>query len=287
MGIKDYFITKLRRVTGIIDVLEGIDLLLRDQKRESTQNLLKKIQPGAILKCRINRMPILAPIETLQVYQHCLEPLKEETLNFWIETHCADWLCSKIDYGDIILDVGAAFGVITLPMTQAIGKKGHIYAFEPARKTQKFLQQIIDLNQIKNVTIVQSAISEEPGQAEFIEYTPNQDLFWASDVSTLSTPDTNLNREHESYWVNVTTIDDYVATHNLEPKAIKIDIEGFELYALYGAKTTLDKYSPYLSIDIHEDVKTGKSALLGVKPFLESLGYTMEMYEHTLLCTPK
>lgn len=287
MGMKDYLINKLRGVIGILDVLSALDQLLKDQRRELTQELLNQIESGAILKCRINGVDILSPIEALQVYQHCLDPLHQKKLNFSIENHCAQWLGSKIDYGDVVMDVGAAFGVITLPLAKAVGKKGHIYAFEPAQKTQKFLQKIIDLNQIQNITLVKAAISDEPGQAEFIEYTPNDDLFWASDVSTLNTPDSNRSRQHNSYLVDVTTIDDYVAATNIEPKAIKIDIEGFELYALYGAKTTLDKYSPYLCIDIHEDVKTGKSALLGVKPFLESLGYDMEMDEHTLLCTPR
>lgn len=251
------------------------------------QELLNHIQSRAIIQCQINRIPILAPIETLKIYQHCLQPVEKNPLNFLVETHCADWLCSQLDYGDVFLDVGASFGVITLPITKVVGNKGHIYAFEPARKTQQFLQQIIDLNHLNNVTLVKSAISDRLELAEFIEYAPDQDLFWASDISTLNAPDVNISRYHESYLVEVTTIDKFVTTNNIQPKAIKIDIEGFELYALYGAKSTLEKYSPYLSIDIHQDIKTGKSALLGVEPFLKSLGYQMEMKEHTLFCQPK
>ncbi|MDJ0510717.1 MAG: FkbM family methyltransferase [Crocosphaera sp.] len=282
MNIKDYLITKLRRVIGIIDILEGIDRLEKDQKRALSQKILNLIQPGSVVQCRINQIDLLAPIEPLKGYQHCLELGKEETLSFMIETHCANWLCSKLDYGDVVLDIGAAFGVISLPLTKVVGKKGQIHAFEPARNTQKFLKQIISLNHFNNITIVPLAISDEPGKAEFIEYTAQENFFWASDISTLSAPDTNRHHNHESYLVDVTTIDDYVASLNIEPKAIKMDIEGFELYGLQGAKTTLDRYHPYLCIDIHADVKTGKSALLEIKPFLESLGYTLTMEEHTL-----
>ena len=287
MDIKDYLITKIRRVLGIVDTLDAIDRVLHTQKRECLQEILDLIQSGSVVQCRINQINALAPIDPLKVYKHCLVIGDKNHFSFMIETHCADWLCSKIDYGDVVLDVGAAFGVISLPLAQAVGKKGQIHAFEPARKTQSFLKQIIDLNQIQNITIVPCAVNDQPGKAEFLEYTPEKEFFWASDVSTLSTPDSNRHRQDESYIVDATTIDDYVATMNIEPKAMKIDIEGFELYGLQGAKTTLDRYHPYLCIDIHEDVKTGKSSLLGVQPFLEALGYDVQMKEHTLFCTPQ
>ena len=286
MNIKDYLITKLRRVIGIIDILDGIDRLEKDKKRAISQKILNLIQSGSVVRCRINSIDLLAPIEPLKGYQHCLELGKEDNLSFMIEVHCADWLCSKIDYGDTVLDIGAAFGVISLPLAKTVGKKGKIYAFEPARNTQKFLKQIINLNHLQNITIVPSAISDQPGKAEFLEYTGQEDFFWASDVSTLSAADSNRHLQHESYLVDVTTIDDYIATLNIEPKAIKMDIEGFELYGLQGEKTTLDRYHPYLCIDIHEDIKTGKSSLLGIQPFLEALGYDLEIKEHTLFCTP-
>ncbi|MGK7885286.1 MAG: FkbM family methyltransferase, partial [Crocosphaera sp.] len=39
-------------------------------------------------------------------------------------------------------------------------------------------------------------------------------------------------------------------------------------------------------IDIHADVKTGKSSLVEIEPFLESLGYSLTMEEHTLYAIP-
>ena len=270
----------------LIDTLDSIDRILHSQKREFAQGMLDFIQPGSVVQCRINRVDILAPIDLLKVYQHCLMSGEEEHLSFRIETHCADWLCSNIDYGDVVFDIGAAFGVISLPLAQAVGKTGQVHAFEPARKTQGFLKQIVDLNQIENMVIVPAAISDQPGKAEFLEYISEKDFSWASDVSTLGTSHSNRDHQHESYSVDVTTIDDYVASLDIKPKAMKIDIEGFELYALHGAKQTLEKYLPSLFIDIHADVKTGKSSLLGVKPFLESLGYHLEVKEHTLFCTP-
>ena len=286
MAIKDYLINKLRRVLGIIDILAALDQVLKDQKRELIKELLNQIKPGSIVECCINGVELLAPIEPLQVYQHCLYPTAEEKLNFSVENHCAQWLSARINYGDTILDIGAAFGVISVPLAKEVGKKGHIYAFEPAKNTQDILQQILNLNHFSNMTLVPQAISDKSGVAEFIEYSKNNDSSWASDTSTLNAPTIKPNFQHSSYDVQVTTIDEFVNTYNLQPAAIKIDIEGFEFYALQGAKQTLENDLPYLCIDIHNDVKTGKSALLNVKPFLQSLGYTLTMEEHTLYGIP-
>ena len=254
--------------------------------REVLQEFINQSKPGSILSCCINYMDMLAPVEMLKMYPHCLYPSAKYQLNYFIEDKCYEWLSSQIKPGDIILDIGAAFGVISLPLSRILGKKGHIYAFEPAKKTQQFLQEIIDLNQVENITVIKSAISDEPSYANFIEYSSNNNFSWASDISTLEVPSIKPSLKHTNYQVEVTTIDHFVHESGLNPKAIKIDIEGFELYALYGGKSTLEKYRPYLSIDIHIDVKTGVSSLEAVKNFLQSLGYNLEYKSYTLYCKP-
>ena len=262
------------------------EFLLDKQQRELIKEIIQESQAGSIISCRMNYCDMLVPVELLQLCPHCLQPTQEKKLNYLLETHCIDWLSSYVNPGDTILDIGASFGTISIPLAEIIGEKGHIYAFEPARRTQSFLQQILDINHITNISVVKEAIAEQPGTCEFVEYLNSSSFSWASETSTLNTPNRNSDFECITYEVKVTTIDDFVATHGLSPKAMKIDIEGFELYALQGGKQTLEKYLPYLCIDIHADVKTGKTALLGVEPFLKSLGYTFVMEQHTLCATP-
>ena len=177
--------------------------------------------------------------------------------------------------------------MISLPLSQAVGGKGKVYAFEPARNTQQILQKVLNLNNISNVIIVPDAISDQSGSAEFIEYNKDNNSSWASDTSTLAVnSNIHTNTKFTTYTVETITLDEYIAQKSIEPSAIKIDIEGFEFYALQGAKKTLQAYLPYLCIDIHADVKTGKSSLLTIQPFLYSLGYTLSMEEHTLYGIP-
>ncbi|MDJ0728865.1 MAG: FkbM family methyltransferase [Crocosphaera sp.] len=267
-------------------ILSQVEQLVEQQKRELVQEIIEQSKSGSIINCHMNYCDLLVPVELLQLCPHCLHPTEEKKLNYLLETHCVDWLSSQVKPGDTILDIGASFGTISIPLAEIIGEKGHIYAFEPALKTQKFLQQILDLNNITNISVVKSAISDQPGTYEFVEYLNNSSFSWASETSTLNSPNRNSKFQSLTYEVQVTTIDDFVTTHGLSPNAMKIDIEGFELYALQGGKQTLEKYLPYLCIDIHPDVKTGKTALLGVEPFLQSLGYTLTMEQHTLCATP-
>lgn len=211
----------------------------------------------------------------------------EQKLTYFVETEQSSWLCDKIKPGDIVLDVGAAFGVVSITLSKALKDRGCVYAFEPSKTARHFLQAILDLNQISNVKIVATAVSEASGFADFVEYIYDDRLPWISDVSALAL-DSNSQKElnHLRYSVDVTTIDDYVMAAGIVPKAIKMDIEGFESYALRGGQHTLKQFKPYLCIDIHQDVKTRKSSQLEIEPYLSSLNYKCYTKGHALYALP-
>ncbi|WLT39901.1 FkbM family methyltransferase [Synechocystis sp. B12] len=176
--------------------------------------------------------------------------------------------------------------MISIPLAEIVGNSGHIYAFEPARQTRQSLEQIVKGNHLENITVLPLAIADETGEAEFIEYSTDNRFSWAADTSTLAKDVEPSLDNYATYAVEITTIDKFAKENNLRPKAIKIDIEGFELYALQGAMETLKTCRPYLCIDIHADVKTKQSALLGVQPLLEGLGYRCNSDGHTLFASP-
>ena len=277
MRIKNWLKNRLRSISKLYQI--NLDSVLLE--------LINQSNSGTILTCNINGMELLAPVELLRLYPHCLIPQTKQKLTYCVETSQSEWLCSKLKSGDTALDVGAAFGVITVALSKSVGETGKVYAFEPSKKTQGFLQQLLDLNSIENVTVVKSAISDISGSTEFIEYTSDNELSWASDASTLAAASINPTLNHIRYHVNVTTLDEFVVSTGIHPKVIKIDIEGFEFYALQGSINTLEKFHPYLCIDIHKDIVTEESALIRVKPYLLKLGYELDMQGHALYCTPK
>ncbi len=84
MNIKDYLITKLIRVIGTLDIFDCIHRLEKDQKQALSKKILNLIQSGATVKCRINSINLLVPIEPLKRYQHCLEIGNEDNLSFML-----------------------------------------------------------------------------------------------------------------------------------------------------------------------------------------------------------
>ena len=54
-----------------------------------------------------------------------------------------------------------------------------------------------------------------------------------------------------SYLVNITTIDEFCKLNNIKPNFIKMDIEGAELDAIIGSKSTILEYKPKLAICIY------------------------------------
>lgn len=279
------FFKKIQKLNNSPEKTTLLNQIIENQKQLFTQ-CINNSKSGSVWNCQINGLEIKSPVELLQTYPHCLQFNHQGKFFYEIEIQCAEWMKSHVQQGDIVLDIGAAFGVVSLPLAAIVGEEGQVYAFEPAKRTQELLKKVVNLNHFDNITILEFAISDKPSKKEFIEYLPDSKFSWASDISTLNASSINPLHQHDTYEVIVTTIDNFVVEHKIKPKSIKIDIEGFEFYALKGAKSTLTNHRPYLCIDIHKDVETGKSAMERVEPFLLNLGYQLQKFGHTLYCTP-
>ncbi|MGL5035659.1 MAG: FkbM family methyltransferase, partial [Microcystaceae cyanobacterium] len=231
------------------DVKESLNQFHYHQSRALIE-VLTQNQPQTVLSCSINDVPLQVSVDILRSYSHCLSHSPKLGLSYYVETHCVTWLAQHLQADDVFLDVGAAYGVVSLPLAAIVGEKGQIYAFEPARRTRESLQTLISRNYLDNIKVVPYAIADETGTAEFIEYSTDNRISWAADTSTLAKDVSPSLENYSTYSVEITTLDQFVAEKNIKPKAIKIDIEGFELYALQGGINTLKNYKPYLCIDI-------------------------------------
>jgi FkbM family methyltransferase len=218
--------------------------------------ILKKSGDNGKLCCMINGRELIISTGFINMFMHCFEPGIEYPLRFFIETRQADWLSNQLKAGDTAVDVGASGGMITACMSESVGTQGDIYSFEPANKAYSFLRQIVADNKLDNVLAVKKAISDQDGILEFGEYsqpTENSDKpAWLPEASALLNPLINKETAH-IYYVETTTLDNYFQRIDKHIKAIKIDIEGFELHALQGASAILEKHRPSLCIDIHAD----------------------------------
>lgn len=124
--------------------------------------------------------------------------------------------------GDVVFDVGADLGALSVMFSSLCGNSGKVFAFEPTKRTFRFLMDNIKLNKADNVFAVNAAVSEKDGEAAFIEHRYSHGLNYIDRMGAGTT-----NR------VYTIRLDSFLKNHNLSKiDFLKIDVEGSELFIL-------------------------------------------------------
>jgi FkbM family methyltransferase len=149
--------------------------------------------------------------------------------------------------GMVALDIGANVGAYSLLLGQWAGPSGAVFAFEPAPGPFDGLVRHIHLNHLDEIVRpVRLAIGEASSIARLLVAGTAGESRLATAADPLTTTVT----------VPVTTVDEFCARERIEPDFIKIDIEGFELAALRGARGTIRarRRSLSLFVEMHPTV---------------------------------
>lgn len=160
--------------------------------------------------------------------------------------------------GDAFLDVGANVGVYTLLAAALVGPRGHVDAFEPGEKAQRYLRQNVELNALEQVSIHPFALAERSQE---------WDLLRTQDDCTASLAVSAADRSEATTRVICKTLDEFA------PEAswamAKLDVEGAEPLVLRGARAHLARGNPPV-LQIEMD---GHSKRYGVQThdFIEEL----------------
>jgi FkbM family methyltransferase len=155
--------------------------------------------------------------------------------------------------GDLIVDAGAYIGEHTMQLARLTGPTGKVIAFEPQLDIYQQLLVNLDLNEITNVRAEFAALGNASARVSMTN--DHEHNAGANRVGA------GGNR------VELRTLDSY----KLDKVAfMKIDVEGFEYELLEGAKDTIARDHPILSIEIW-----GKNQPR-VLPLLDAYGYRTE-----------
>ncbi|MBS1533084.1 MAG: FkbM family methyltransferase [Bacteroidetes bacterium] len=149
----------------------------------------------------------------------------------------------------VMIDVGASCGYYSVRYSKLCR---HIFSFEPAAETYKFLEKNIKINAIENVTALKIGLSDSDEEKKI-------NLYSLSANNTIF--DKNIAAGGTLKKIGVETIklkrlDDLVSGGDVPaPDIIKVDIEGAELSFLKGAKNTVIQYRPTVLLE-YSDVTT-------------------------------
>ena len=148
--------------------------------------------------------------------------------------------------GDVFLDVGANIGFLSLVTARFIGVSGTVYAVEPHPEIYKILQENINLSHTKNIFPKNFALGAKVSEARIYD-----NLSINRGSASLIHPSNTI--EQSGKPCRVTTIDNLVEEGMRPPNLIKIDVEGFELQVLKGARTLLSTpQAPALCVEFSE-----------------------------------
>lgn len=149
---------------------------------------------------------------------------------------------AMLPQGSTVIDIGANIGAHTLPLADCVGATGRVIAVEPTRYAFERLQQHIELNPrlATRITPIQAMLmgNRDAALADAIE----------SSWPLTSTKDTHAGHgglAKSTIGAAVTTLDAIVADHALSRiDLIKLDVDGYEVEVLRGARETLARFAP-------------------------------------------
>jgi FkbM family methyltransferase len=154
------------------------------------------------------------------------------------ENNEVQFILNTLEEKDIFFDIGANGGFFTVMAAKKVGSDGHVYAFEPSERERNILNENIKLNNLSNVTVINTAVGDKNKLVEFI-------LAKDGALNSLFKNKHPTQIVDSSTHVEMITIDSFVASSNISDiKLIKIDVEGAEKMVFEGAMNTLLKIRP-------------------------------------------
>lgn len=172
--------------------------------------------------------------------------------------------------GAVFVDVGANIGLFSLTAARAVGKTGHVYAFEPNSGNCALLGKNMTQNGYTNVTIVEKAVSDRPGTCQLFESSFNKGDHRTYAVSNARKHVTIETISLDAYFPAGTHID-----------MIKMDIEGAEEAALHGMNRVIDD-NPLMQMIIEcwpAGLKENGTDALTMFSWLEKKGFRFSLID--------
>lgn len=178
-----------------------------------------------------------------------------------------------IEPGQTVIDIGSNVGEVCMNTAKRVGESGKVYAIEPHPDNIKRLKKNLSLNTFSNIGLHQVALGNQTGTVKMYTY----------DSGNLGMNRMLNEGEQNSTAVEVqlTTLDRFVSEQQIEELAVmKLDVEGYELKALQGAKETLRKFKPVIFMELDNGYlnEHGDNAA-DVIALLEGIGYEVKHSE--------
>jgi FkbM family methyltransferase len=151
------------------------------------------------------------------------------------EVHILEEMMKNIHRGMTVLDVGANIGHHSLFMSRLVGATGKVIALEPMLAMREQFEKSIALNSITNINIEPLALGEKE----------STETIYINKGSVASSSIVNTSKGDTEETIHVVTLDSL----SLAPSFMKIDVEGYEYFALQGGEETVAQQHPVILLE--------------------------------------
>ncbi len=149
------------------------------------------------------------------------------------EPEVTDVASRFIKKGSAVLDLGANFGQMSLLFSRMVGSSGVVHSFEAQRAVFELLKRNIEINGVANVRPTFGAVLNETGR---VLHFPAPDFTRFASYGSYNVPlDATQGDEVTSLQIDDIDFDRPISF-------MKVDVQGCDLFALQGAKNTIEKH---------------------------------------------
>lgn len=195
------------------------------------------------------------------------------------ESELSDFINNYLQFneGDVALDIGANIGWYSLLLDRKMPVGCQIYAFEPDPLNYQLLMFNIQLNGVSKVRAIKNALSNKKEIKKLYRYS-NRNLGRHS-LLNINTGD--------FVEVEALVLDDFLQEINIDfnkVKFAKIDIEGYEYFALSGALKVLESINCLISEFVPRYLEHGSVDPVLLINLLEGKGFKSNILKNGALC---
>jgi len=186
------------------------------------------------------------------------------------EIRLAKFLLNYLNNNDIFIDVGAHYGYFSLLASKLVGNLGKVLAFEASPTTHKILQK--NESNFENIIVYNLAVSDENKHLTFYEFPNLYSEYNTLDIDQFKNEDWFLEYKPKEVSIKSVLLDDFLVEEQINPKVIKIDVEGAEFKVINGLRKYLINNSPLIVMEYLSNDR-GNEEHVKAEKLLKSLGF--------------
>jgi len=216
------------------------------------RTLMERLSRGRILKrhlpADLGSVPILVS--------------PDAALSLWkthIQSDLFDFAREFVQAGDVVWDVGANVGLLSIAAAERSGVSGRVIAIEPDIWLAALLRKSAAMQPLSSarIEVIPAAVFDSPVIASFKIAQRGR----ASNFLAVAGGSTQAGGVRETVSVVTITLD-WLLEQGAAPNVLKIDVEGAERNVLLGAQRVLAEARPVVLIEVYDDSRADVTEML-------------------------